>query len=102
MRSSLSGTFLRVSSSVDQTMCFTPAAFAACAMFCACAYAFFITNFWEHFSPQKEYAQAQNMAQAAKAAGVKHIVWSTLEDTRKKVPLSDDRMPTLMEHYKVP
>jgi uncharacterized protein YbjT (DUF2867 family) len=64
--------------------------------------AFFITNFWEHFSPQKEYAQAQNMAQAAKAAGVKHIVWSTLEDTRKKVPLSDDRMPTLMEHYKVP
>jgi uncharacterized protein YbjT (DUF2867 family) len=64
--------------------------------------AFFITNFWEHFSPQKELAQAQNMAQAAKAAGVKHIVWSTLEDTRKKVPLSDDRMPTLMEHYKVP
>src|SRR4249919_3154548 len=40
MRSSLSGTFLRVSSSVDQTMCFTPAAFAACAMFCACAYSF--------------------------------------------------------------
>ena len=64
--------------------------------------AFFITNYWEHFSPQKELAQAQNMAQAAKAAGVKHIVWSTLEDTRKKVPLSDDRMPTLMEHYKVP
>ena len=64
--------------------------------------AFFITNYWEHFSPEKELAQAQNMAQAAKAAGVKHIVWSTLEDTRKKVPLSDDRMPTLMEHYKVP
>ncbi|UHQ19165.1 NmrA/HSCARG family protein [Lysobacter sp. KIS68-7] len=64
--------------------------------------AFFVTNFWEHFSPDKELAQARNLAQAAKAAGVKHIVWSTLEDTRKKVPLSDDRMPTLMEKYKVP
>ena len=64
--------------------------------------AYFVTNFWEHFSPQKELDQARNLAQAAKAAGVKHVVWSTLEDTRKKVPLSDDRMPTLMEKYKVP
>lgn len=64
--------------------------------------AYFVTNFWEHFSPEKELAQARNLAQAAKTAGIKHVVWSTLEDTRKKVPLSDDRMPTLMEHYKVP
>ena len=35
-------------------------------------------------------------------AGVRHAIWSTLEDTRKRVPLSDDRMPTLMGHYKVP
>jgi uncharacterized protein YbjT (DUF2867 family) len=42
------------------------------------------------------------MATAAKKAGVKHVVWSTLEDTRKWVPLDDDRMPTLMDHYKVP
>jgi uncharacterized protein YbjT (DUF2867 family) len=33
---------------------------------------------------------------------LKHVVWSTLEDTRKFVPLTDDRMPTLMEKYKVP
>ena len=64
--------------------------------------AFCITNFWEHFSAEKEVAQARNMAQAAKAAGVQHIVWSTLEDTRKWVPLSDDRMPTLGGKYKVP
>ena len=64
--------------------------------------AFFVTNYWEHFSPEKENQQARNMAQAAKAAHVKHIVWSTLEDTRERVPLTDDRMPTLMEHYKVP
>ncbi len=64
--------------------------------------AFCLTNFWEHFSPEKELAQANNMAQAAKAAQVKHVIWSTLEDTRKWVPLSDNRMPTLMDKYKVP
>jgi uncharacterized protein YbjT (DUF2867 family) len=63
--------------------------------------AFLLTNFWEHFSPEKEYAQAKNMAQAAKHAGVKHVIWSTLEDTRKWIPLSDNRMPTLKGKYKV-
>ena len=42
------------------------------------------------------------MASAARAAGIKHAIWSTLEDTRKWVPLSDNRMPTLMGSYKVP
>lgn len=64
--------------------------------------AFCLTNFWEHFSPEKELAQAANMAEAARAAGVEHVIWSTLEDTRKWVPLDDDRMPTLMGRYKVP
>ena len=44
---------------------------------------FGVTNFWEHFSAEKEKAQAKNIADAAKAAGVKHVIWSTLEDTRK-------------------
>lgn len=64
--------------------------------------AFCITNFWEHFSPEREVQQARNMAEAAKALGVRHVIWSTLEDTREKVPPSDDRMPTLMERYTVP
>ena len=64
--------------------------------------AFCVTNFWEHFSPEKELAQARNMARATKAAGVEHVIWSTFEDTRKKVPLSDNRMPTLQGKYKVP
>ena len=64
--------------------------------------AFLLTNFWEHFSPERELAQARNMAQAAKSAGVQHVIWSTLEDTRKWVPLQDDRMPTLQDKYKVP
>ena len=64
--------------------------------------AFCLTNFWEHFSPEKEYAQVKAQAMAAKQAGVRHAIWSTLEDTRKWVPLADSRMPTLMGKYKVP
>lgn len=64
--------------------------------------AFCLTNFWEHFSPEKELAQAKSQAQAAKATGMQHVIWSTLEDTRKWVPVSDNRMPTLMGKYKVP
>jgi uncharacterized protein YbjT (DUF2867 family) len=63
---------------------------------------FFVTNFWEHFSPEKELAQARNLAQAARAVGLEHVIWSTLEDTRERVPLSDPRMPTLQDKYKVP
>jgi len=65
-----------------------------------CAYC--VTFFWEHMKPEKELAQARNLAQAAKEAKVAHVIWSTLEDTRKLVPLSDNRMPTLGGRYKVP
>ena len=64
--------------------------------------AFCVTFFWAHLKPEKELSQARNMAQAAKDTGVEHVIWSTLEDTRTFIPLSDDRMPTLMGKYKVP
>jgi uncharacterized protein YbjT (DUF2867 family) len=64
--------------------------------------AFCVTNYWEHFSPERELQQAENLARAAKAAGLEHVIWSTLEDTRKWMPLDDTRMPTLMGKYKVP
>ena len=64
--------------------------------------AFALTNYWEHFSPEKELAQAKAQARAAKDVGLQHVIWSTLEDTRAWVPLSDNRMPTLMNKYKVP
>ena len=64
--------------------------------------AYCVTFFWDHFSPDKEKAEVRNMAAAAKAANLRHVIWSTLEDTRKWIPLSDDRMPTLMGNYKVP
>ena len=64
--------------------------------------AFCVTFFWEHFSPERETAQVEKMAKAAKHADLKHVIWSTLEDTRKWIPLEDERMPTLMGKYKVP
>jgi len=64
--------------------------------------AYCVTFFWDHFSPVKESGQIKSIAQAAKETDVKHVIWSTLEDTRNFIPLSDERMPTLMENYKVP
>lgn len=64
--------------------------------------AYCVTFYWDHFSPEKELEQARAMANAAKEHGLEHVIWSTLEDTRKFVPLTDNRMPTLMEKYKVP
>jgi uncharacterized protein YbjT (DUF2867 family) len=61
-----------------------------------------VTFFWNHFSPEREIASAAAMAEAARVAGLAHVIWSTLEDTRRFVPLDDDRMPTLMGRYKVP
>jgi hypothetical protein len=64
--------------------------------------AYFVTFYWAHMSPEKEIAEAAIYAQAAKDAKLQHAIWSTLEDVREYVPLSDDRMPTLMGKYKVP
>ena len=64
--------------------------------------AYCVTFFWAHFSAEKETASAIAMAQAAKHAGIQHAIWSTFEDTRRWVPLTDDRMPTLQGRYKVP
>lgn len=61
-----------------------------------------VTFFWDHFSPQREKAQAAAIAGAAKAAGAQHVIWSTLEDSRRFIPLEDPRMPTLQGQYKVP
>lgn len=84
-----------VAASVDDSGSLKRAFDGAYGVFC-------VTFFWDHFSPEKEMTHAKAMASAAKETDAKHVIWSTLEDTRKLVPLKDDRMPTLMEKYKVP
>jgi len=64
--------------------------------------AYFVTFFWDHFSVEKEKLHAKNMATAAKEIGLQHVIWSTLEDVRKFVPLNDNTLPTLQGKYKVP
>ena len=39
---------------------------------------FFVTNFWEHGSVDTEHAQGKAVTDASKAAGVKHIIFSSL------------------------
>lgn len=55
--------------------------------------AFFLTNFWEHMDAKKEMSQLKNLADAASASGIQHVVNSTLEDTRKFV--KEGTMPYL-------
>jgi uncharacterized protein YbjT (DUF2867 family) len=64
--------------------------------------AYFVTFFWEHFSVEKEQQEVANFIKAAKEENLRHVIWSTLEDTRNWVPLDDNRMPTLLGKYKVP
>jgi uncharacterized protein YbjT (DUF2867 family) len=64
--------------------------------------AFLVTNFWAHGSAEQETQEIANLASAAKAAGLRHVVWSTLEDTRDLLPVEDERMPLLQEKYNVP
>jgi uncharacterized protein YbjT (DUF2867 family) len=63
--------------------------------------AFVVTNFWESLSAKVELAQAAAAAAAAKDSGVRHVIWSTLEDTRGHLPVGSDRYPTL-DGYTVP
>lgn len=64
--------------------------------------AFVVTNFWEHFNAEREGVQASNIARATKAAGVQHVVWSTLEDTRLAYPADGSTLPVLHGKYNVP
>jgi uncharacterized protein YbjT (DUF2867 family) len=64
--------------------------------------AYFVTFFWAHFSPEKEKEEVAIFVEAAKQADLKHVIWSTLEDTRQYVALTDQRIPTLHGKYKVP
>ena len=72
---------------------------------------FVVTNYWAELTdeeeaaqsrPQRELAQAAAAAEAAKVAGVEHVVWSTFEDTRHFFGTGEDKAPTVEGSYKVP
>lgn len=73
--------------------------------------AYVVTNYWAPLTPEQEAArtraemeleQAETAARAARDAGVRHLVWSTLEDTRPFFAGRDD-VPSLDGgRYKVP
>lgn len=64
--------------------------------------AFFVTFYWHHTSPERELLEAEMMAKAAKEANVRHVIWSSLEDTREFISPNDERFPTIGGKYKVP
>jgi uncharacterized protein YbjT (DUF2867 family) len=73
--------------------------------------AYVVTNYWaprtaeeeaERTRAELELAQAATAARAAREAGVTHVIWSTLEDTRPFFGDRDD-VPSLDDgRYKVP
>ncbi|WP_370333679.1 NmrA/HSCARG family protein [Mycolicibacterium hippocampi] len=80
------------------------------AAFAGADKAFVVTNYWAQRTPEQEAARtraamelapAENAAVAAEQAGVRHVVWSTLEDTRDHFG-DDDRVPSVDGAYKVP
>jgi uncharacterized protein YbjT (DUF2867 family) len=73
--------------------------------------AFVVTNYWAPRTPEAEKAgtraemelvQAAAAARAAKDTGLRHVVWSTLEDTRPHFARLGSNVPTVEGHYKVP
>ncbi|KAI8518438.1 NmrA-like domain-containing protein 1 [Branchiostoma belcheri] len=44
---------------------------------------FVVTNFWEHMDKERELKQGKAIADAARAAGVLHVVFSGLENVQK-------------------
>jgi uncharacterized protein YbjT (DUF2867 family) len=71
------------------------------AAFEGCDAVFAVTDFWAAcgLDPAKELQQGKNLVDAAAATGVKHFVFSSLEDTR---PLIGDAVKPVNGTYTVP
>lgn len=63
---------------------------------------FAVTPHWTHHSPDREFEQARLLAEAAAAAEVPHVVWSTQEDTRRWAAPEDGRGPLYEGRWNVP
>lgn len=70
--------------------------------------AFLVTNFWSDMSMQHEIDQTKILQKAVIAADVKHVVLSTLEDTRpiiqetadvKTWPILEEKLQSFVPHF---
>jgi NmrA-like family len=63
---------------------------------------FIVTSYWEYMDAKKEEEHVKSVIKAGEAAGIKHYIWSTLEDTE---PFFDslpegEKIPRLSDgHY---
>lgn len=46
---------------------------------------FLLTNYWEHFSMEKEVEQGKRVIDVCEALGVKHLIYSGLENVKKAI-----------------
>lgn len=46
---------------------------------------FLVTNYWEHFSMEKEVEQGKRVIDVCEALGVKHLIYSGLENVKKAI-----------------
>lgn len=56
-----------------------------------CYGAFIVSNFWQDMDAKHEKETLLTCCAAAKKAGLKHVVLSTLEDTRETIDASDNK-----------
>lgn len=61
------------------------------AAFEGCYGAFLVSDFWQDMNVSNEMRVLRNLKEAVKKAGVKHVVLSTLEDTRPFVTEQEDK-----------
>jgi uncharacterized protein YbjT (DUF2867 family) len=73
--------------------------------------AYVVTNFWAQRTPEQvaarsaselEQTHAANAARAARDTGLRHVIWSTLADTRPYFAAGDRVAPLLEGKYRVP
>ena len=50
-----------------------------------CYGVYLVTNYWEHFSMEKEIAQGKRVTDICKEVGVRHLVYSGLENVHKAI-----------------
>ena len=46
---------------------------------------FLVTNYWEHFSKEKEIEQGKRVIDVCEALGVNHLIYSGLENVKKAI-----------------